>query len=178
MIPTLSLQLNLAGFAAAKDLFKRPRGPVKTGLDQAGRMYTAFVLSEFDRKSRGGGGWRPLKQETINAKGSSAILVDKRALRQGLATSITVTTRTSPRFALIAAFKGKKKHRRSKLTISDLATIHHYGLGRVPSRKILVRPNKATVARMTTVIMRGVSIALKSKARRPKPKPRKRKGGK
>ncbi len=149
------LHLRLPGLTAVKAAIRRPQGALKKAIDEAGKIYTTFVLRDFDKKSRGNGKWRKLKPKTIERKRSSAILVNKRVLRIGLATSIMIRTQTVPRLTIIAYFGGRKRHRDSKMSIARLADIHHLGLGRVPVRRILVTPDKPTLKRMADKILKA-----------------------
>ena len=158
---TASLTLKVAGIASVKDVFRRPRGEVKQAMDEAGKIYVTFVLREFDKNSRNGGKWKKLNPKTSERKKSSAILVDKRVLRTGLATSIFIKIQVNPRVAVVAKFGGTKRHRAAKMTIADLATIHHMGLGNVPARKILVTPDRATLGRMSKKLVNAARKQLK-----------------
>lgn len=124
-------------------------------------MYRAFVLRRFDNLSRGGGGWRRLSPSTVAAKKSTAILVDTRLMRLGLATGIGLVRGVEgARFALTIGFIGKQKRTR-KLTVADLASIHHLGLGRVPERRILASPDRDTRARMVAAVTKAVRQMLR-----------------
>ncbi len=155
-----SLRINIGPLAKFKAPLSKQRGDIKAGIKEASGIYVAYVLKRFDANSRGGGDWRPLKPETIATKGSSAILVDTRALRQALGASIEVVVKTEPRLTVIAKLKGRRRHRRAKMAVADLATIHHFGLGRVPQRKILIQPDRKTSSQMSAAIVRGIKKSI------------------
>lgn len=144
---------------------KRPRGPVKRALDTWERLYGAFIVARFDRFSRGTGNWRKLKPATIRRKRSSAILVDRRILRLGLAAKGGVRALGRDGLTLRFGFGNKSRHParrgRSKLTIADIATIHHAGLGRVPARKILVAPGPAVRRQMIETMITACKETMK-----------------
>lgn len=118
--------------------------PIAVAYDQVQRRYQSFILERFDKFSRGQGNWRKLSDATIRRKGSTGILVDTRAMRLGLAAKngigLVSKTATDGRVGMIMGFTNKSSHPRSDLSIAQLATVHHLGLGRVPRRRILVGP--------------------------------------
>lgn len=158
---TGKLHLKLSGLANVKSALRRVSGPVKQAVDEAARVYTAYILKEFDKNSRGSGKWKKLKPATALRKKSTAILVDTRALRTGLNTSIKVKITVYPRLTVVAEFTGRKRHPKAKMTIADLASIHHLGLGRVPQRKILVSPDRVTTQRMSNLIIKAAAKVMK-----------------
>lgn len=130
-------------------------GPVREVLQSWEKIYVAFILKRFDKFSRGGGDWPKLKPGTIRAKGSSAILVDKRYLRMGLATGIRSTSHSGAR--IVFAFTSRSLHPTAKMPIAELATIHNEGEGIVPKRQILVRPDQQTVKQLLAMAGRRLS---------------------
>jgi len=119
------------------------------------RLYVSFTLKRFDKFSRGGGDWPKLKAATIRRKGSSAILVDKRYLRLGLASGIKSTSHSGSR--IVFAFTNKSMHPEAKMSIAELATIHNDGEGNNPQRRILVVPDQQTVKRLLAMAGRRLA---------------------
>lgn len=146
---SVKMRLKLGVVSAAKialraaNSFPETREAVKETKD----LYTGFILRRFDKFSRGSGDWRKLQPATVERKGSSAILVNTRLMRLGLAIAITVEVIAG--LLLQMRPKSGKKHPPSGLSIADIASIHHLGLGRVPARKIFVRPDRQTALRIT-----------------------------
>lgn len=129
--------------------------PFLEAYDRIERTYAAFVLHRFDRFSRGAGNWRKLKPETIKRKGSSAILVDTRAMRLGLGATGGIKIRVSGGSGGVSVelrFAQRDRHPNADLSISDLAAIHDGGLGKVPRRRILVGPDQTSRSDMLTAM--------------------------
>lgn len=155
MITWGTITLPVAGLKRLRSQVTSPRGPLTEALRSWTTIYGAFVVSRFNRFSRGGGDWRPLSPSTIEAKGSRSILVDKGQLKTGLRTALGVTEVNSGNTRkLVVAFKGGRRHR-SGLPVSQLLSIHHLGLGVVPARRILARPDRSTSDRMAKVIAKA-----------------------
>lgn len=107
--------------------------------------------------SRGGGEWPPLKKSTIarrrKGKGggrTAAILINTGLLYATLAPSpsgawIEEDTPTGVRFG----YGGPTKHGDGKVTIADIASFHQEGAGKLPVRKVIAEPDKATLELMT-----------------------------
>lgn len=111
--------------------------------------YKKFAKAQFNKNSKGGGSWPPLRPRTRKRvkKRSRAILKDSETLVHTLEPIPTldrnpvpgiITTRTRKGIAI--SFGGAGRHPYSKLSIARLAKVHHLGLGRVPKRAILVAP--------------------------------------
>lgn len=142
----------------------RPKGPVKAALNTWALVHRAFLLRRFTTFSRGGGNWRPLKPDTVAAKGSSGILIDRGFLKMGLGAGIgLIRTDIGQMIRLTIGFNNKRKHPRSQLSIADLATIHHLGLGVVPARRILVPPDAQAKEELKNTMTRVVKRILDGK---------------
>jgi len=112
--------------------------------------YKKFAKARFNANSAGGGAWPPLKPNTRKRvrKRSRAILKDSDVLshtldpiptlaRYPMAGIATYTRRNG----VTITFGGTGKHPYSKLSVARLAKVHHLGLGRVPTREILISPS-------------------------------------
>jgi hypothetical protein len=104
--------------------------------------YRSFIQQRYNKYSRGGGDWAPLKQATIDAKGSSGILIDT-----GLMFSALTPVWQSPpgginRFitgGVEVGFGGEAGRPDGLLTIAELAAIHQ------ETRPIIVQPDNDTM---------------------------------
>lgn len=156
--------LQLSGLTKLKAGLGRPQGSLADAEKRASTAYITYVLRRFDKNSRGGGDWPKLSPATIAAKGSSAILVNTRLLRLGLQTGIGVVDVVTGRtWRLTFKFTSTKTHPPSGLSISDLASMHHLGFGKVPARKILVKPDSTTMERITRIMTKGCADTVNGK---------------
>jgi hypothetical protein len=126
-------------------------GAVREVLRSYERVYRGFIIRRFDNFSRGGGDWKKNSPATILAKGSSAILVNTRVMRLGLATAVREIeiTRNSVTFQ----FQNASIHPDARVTIAELLTKHDKGLG-TPKRVILVQPDDPTKLRLLDMTTR------------------------
>lgn len=169
---------------AAADPLSSPS--VSDALTQIGGRMETFTKRRFDKNSRGGGDWKPLAASTIagrrppNPRNRSrdsalsvgrtrsgklkptnrrvAILVDTRQMRKGLELGFPGNVRAkfaaSGRFGVRYGIQGG--NHKGGMTIGRLASIHHNGNARLPARKIVVRPDAATVSRMTNDLRNAI----------------------
>ena len=140
-----------------RKMLKETGGVVASAERELSDIYTQFVLKRFDRLSKSGGGsdWPDISEVTKLAKKSSAILVDTRIMRLGIAQGITSHKTVGARGASMRfAVTTTAAHPKAKMPIKDLAAIHQLGLGRVKQRKIVVAPDTATKKRMATSVIR------------------------
>jgi len=127
---------------------------------QWGARYMTFTRRRFNRLSAGSGGWRPLKSQTgrrrkkarRSARGKArrhSILVETGTLRNALSTGMpgNLSERLRTPAGIRVGFS-TDAHNGDGLTIRQLAVIHDQGLGNVPQRTILVRPDAKTVRGM------------------------------
>lgn len=125
---------------------RRQSSRFKHELKQIGQTLGTAVADRFERFSKGEGDWRKIKPETARRKGNTRILVDSgdllRGIRQGVWTNVSYI---GSRVTITAQLRARRQHR-SGLPMQELIRIHHFGLGRVPARKILVRPSPAVFA--------------------------------
>lgn len=94
--------------------------------------------------------------------GGAQILRDTGTLFRGLSIRSAGNQTIDIAEGLSYGFRGP--HPRGSLTLARLATIHHYGGGRLPARPILVDPDPATVARMEEVTNRLVAATVGGRA--------------
>ena len=133
--------------------------------------YKKFAKAQFNINSKGGGIWTPLKSSTKKRvkKRSRLILRDSETLSQTLEPVPTLDKYPKPgimtirrKVSVTIAFGGTGKHPYSKLSIGRLAEVHHQGLGRVPSRMILVKPSDV-VKRGMVKDVKAVATATKKR---------------
>ncbi|KKN74300.1 hypothetical protein LCGC14_0392390 [marine sediment metagenome] len=125
-----------------KRLLKELRGKRKQ-LDkmykQWGIIYMAAMRRRFRNFSRGGGNWEPLTASTIEAKGSTSILIDLGFLFNALTPGASGNKFQRTRDGIIVGMVGAGNHPPSGLSIAELADVHHTGKG-VPARELMVGP--------------------------------------
>jgi len=119
--------------------------------------YKKFAKAQFNKNSRGGGIWPPLKKKTKKRvkKRSRRILWDSETLSHTVDPIPTLDKNPAPGIltirttkGLTIAFGGGGRHPYSKLSIARLATVHSLGLGNNPVRVILVPPTEEIKRRM------------------------------
>lgn len=133
---------------------KGGQGPVQKMWFEVAAIYRGFILRRFRKFSRGEGNWPQLSPSTIAAKGSSKILIDKGFLVASLNPAFMTggpVEMTKNRLGVEIRFSSSS-HQSSGLTIADLARVHQLGLGTVPKRKILVKPDDKTMAQIGKLI--------------------------
>lgn len=118
---------------------------------RVGVRYRTFLQRRFNTFSRGGGEWPPLKPATIKRRRrqSSNILQDSRTLYLALNPAFVNKLgqyELRERNAVILGYGGHGRHPAAKqLTVAELTEIHHTGAGRVPIRRIVVKPDTRTL---------------------------------
>lgn len=137
--------------------------PFKELFESWGDAYAQFIQKRFDRLSRGGGEWPPLKPATIRAKrragfGGTArlILVMTRFLRRHLDPWLSRTSFKVTPNGVNVAFGKSARHPRAHVPVSTLALWHHEGAGRLPVRKIIVNADMATINKMKALGLRAI----------------------
>lgn len=137
--------------------------------------YRSFVQLRFDKYSKGGGSWPPLKPATIARRRKPA-----RGTKKGAARVVSILRDTgllfnalSPRLAsapgalqedlsdgILVGYGGAHRHSTGgKATIADIASFHQKGGGRLPARPIIVSPDERTVELMHDDLMRGMGLS-------------------
>ena len=133
---------------------------MRTAVGMWRKRYNDFTYKRYLRFSAGGGTWPVLKKKTIKQKrkGKAKILIRFKTLISNLKGTTSVRQKN---WSISAGFTSNKEHY-SGMTMDKLAAIHHFGLGRVPVRTILVRPPKEVVDKMKS----DVAIAAKRAAKK------------
>ena len=133
-------------------------------------IYRAFTRQRFVRLSRGGGGeWKPLAPSTLKRRRGggqgAAILRDTGALLASLQPSLGGGSilKTTPRPLGFTAFLGGGNSYKSGATLSEVAKFHHAGGGNLPSREILIQPDRSTVDTMVQHGKRIITDALNNR---------------
>ena len=148
-----------------KDVIKARSGQVKFALRQWAIVYRAFVQERFARQ--GDGTWRPLKQSTIarrrkrvgNTRFSrvATILRDTGTLFAALNPVLSPGAKEElSEFGITVGFGGSERHPGGGITIKQLAEVHQSGLGRVPKREIIVKPDSQTISTMAAIMEKAV----------------------
>ena len=154
---TVEIRHDLKHHVAVRDSIASGRGVVREVMKSYERIYRNFVIRRFDLYSRGGGDWKPNAPMTIALKRSSAILVDTRQMRLGLATAVR-TSEIGKDFVTFQ-FRNEAIHPTAKVPIAELLTKHDKGLT-VPKRPILVLPDDDTKQRCLNMATRRYTEAM------------------
>lgn len=149
----VTVRLNLKDFKRFEREINRGTGRFDTGLRLAVIRYRTFVQRRYNRFSRGGGDWAPLKRR------EGSILRDTN----------TLFTALSPTFEPIAGsvnnkiplgynvgFGGGAAHEGGP-TIVQLATWHQTGAGNLPAREMIVVPDVSTAKAMARDMERALN---------------------
>lgn len=113
------------------------------------------MQERFVRLSRGGGEWAPLKRKRKRGrKVRAAILRDTSTLFKVFSPALGQLGQLQKDLinGVRVGFGGPAKHPKAKMTVAELAEIHHFGKGNVPVRKLLVDPSSMAVKTMTGFI--------------------------
>mgnify|MGYP000988676903 CR=1 FL=1 len=186
MIPiSAEVKIDLSGLQKYADLVTAspPPSEVVACLKQWAARYRAFAQQEFNRKSKGTG-WEPLKPATIARRrkgpnqagrrgkkslgmkaakagvGNVAILRDTGLLFAALNPELNTRggfERYPGGFAVTVGYGGPASHKKGRVSIADLAAIHHKGLGHVPPRPIIINPTAAIKAQMADDAQRALN---------------------
>lgn len=159
--PVATVQINLSGlqrFSAQVDAGLRDgNGPFKAMYEQWAARYRGFVQERFDTYSKGGGDWKPLKYRRKHKRGAKerqTILRDTntmfRALNPTFQGQPGALQQHIP-YGVEVGFGGSAIHPKTegKITVAELARIHHLGLGKVPARPIMVDAPQKVIDAMT-----------------------------
>jgi len=106
--------------------------------------YRTYIQRRFNRFSRGGGDWPPLKYR------QGSILRDTNTLYTALTPSMTAPSGSISqpgRDGLVIGYGGNASHPGGP-TIAQIAKWHHDGAGNLPVRKIIVLPDDRTLRQM------------------------------
>lgn len=156
----VTTRLRLTGLRRFKTQIQTGGPPIATILTKWTARYRGFVWDRYDRFSKGGGTWRPLSPATVarrrKGKGTgpvATILRDTNTLMSALHPIIKgpggYEEQRPHTFVVIVGYGGPARHKRSKkATISEVASYHNDGGGRLPKRLIIVPPDNRVVERM------------------------------
>lgn len=134
------------------------------------KIYKGFLHTRFKAASTGNGTWKPLSTRTIKRKKSSLILIETRTLIDAVNPEMdnapgSFMQRTG--FVLEVGYGGSAVHptsakNRRRITVEQIAGFHQKGVGKLPQRRIVVGPDKPTIALVTAEINKTVGILLNS----------------
>lgn len=152
---TAKLSVGLKSLRGLRD-GRRQSSKFRAELQSIGKDLADDVVRRFERFSRGQGDWPPIKPETARRKGNRLILVNTGDLLRGIKQGVWVRVSYSGRkVQLTVSLRARRTHKPSGLPMQKLIAIHQTPLGRVPQRKILVRPSPAARERARRRIMRA-----------------------
>jgi hypothetical protein len=127
--------------------------------------YRAFLQHRFVLHSRGGGDWPPLKRKRKRgAKKRAAILRDTNTLFNVLSVAFVNNPgqlQENIPDGIRVGFGGSGLHPgKGTMTVARLAEIHHFGLGNMPERQIIVDPDDEVQRKMASDVERYWSKVL------------------
>lgn len=133
------------------------------------RVYRRYLHNRFKRNSRGGGEWAPLSERRIRKKGHSRILIETNTLINAVDPDIYNAPGSFARRqgnGLIVGFGGTIVHPTAaksgrSTTIEQIAGFHQVGGGKLPQRRIIVAPDRATIDEVTKVVNSAVQDIIK-----------------
>lgn len=149
------------------------------GLPQNGHVlvakkYESFIKRRFKRYSRGSGNWKPHSPATIRqrkkgkgkmkGKGKPELLKDTGTVFKGLTIGAPGNLMEPIKGGVRFGITGRGRHP-SGMRVSELALIHDQGLGRVPQRKIIVKPDEATERQLVATIKRVVERTIEDRSK-------------
>ena len=127
---------------------KSPHPNYQRWLRRIAQRLRSFWFHRFDRFSRGGGNWRSTKRRR-NSRGRNRSKILR--LTQTLFRALSPVMRGLPGQwesikgnTIETGYGGSARHPQAKMSVLRLATIHNTGLGVVPKRQIIVRPDSET----------------------------------
>lgn len=134
-------------------------------------IYRAFARQRFDKLSKGGSvdgdSWKPLSPVTIKRRrkgrgsGSALVLRDTGAMFAAMQPGTTGGILQQQNQPLgVTIYLGGGKSYKSGPTLTEVATFHHHGRGRLPAREILAKPSRDIIERMAAVAHQIVSRGL------------------
>ncbi len=120
-------------------------GPIDDLFKLIGQAYLSFAQRRYNRFSRGGGDWPPLKAATIKRrrrgprkKSATAILRDTGTLFNALGRGSPGNVFKRTRRGILVGIGGGATHPDDKkLTVGKLAEYHNFGMGKNPKREIV-----------------------------------------
>jgi hypothetical protein len=161
------------------------QGPMRVGLAQAGLAYLGFARRRF--QGEGYGTWRPLAQVTVKERewlgfpGEHPILKRLGVLERALTRGAPGNRFEHDHDGVLVGFGGAAmppgyltksgKRHTPPVPIATIAAVHQNGArtrrGYVPPRRIIVRPDQETIARMRRpVVMAAIETVERATGRR------------
>lgn len=138
-------------------------GPIRKAIKQWGIRYRAFLQQRYLKFSQGGGNWPPLKPSTIKRrrKQSSAILFDTGTMFgafEPVFQNKPGQLNKEIDFGVLVGVGGDfSSHPTAHgVTLKELIIIHHFGLGVVPARIIVVPPSSRLIGDMVGDMSRAL----------------------
>lgn len=153
-------------------------GPVAKAVKQWGVRYRSWAQERFDKFSKGGGDWPPLKPSTIRGRrkgvkgrkigsGKTAVAAVRAAILRDLGILFAVLSpvftgkpgqlqETIP-YGIRVGYGGPHKHAGGgKATIADIAMFHDQGMGHLPKRQIIAPPIGTVITQMAADMDKGL----------------------
>ena len=125
-----------------------PHPAYQKWLYRAAQRLRSFWFRRFDRFSRGGGNWKSTnRRKGSRGRNRAKILRKTQTLIRALSPIMRGLAGQWERIkgnSIETGYGGSARHPEAKMTVLSLARIHDGGLGIVPQRKIIVRPNAET----------------------------------
>jgi hypothetical protein len=159
--PRATVVINLRGMDAYRRGLDGGRQMRKVTTQWAAR-YRAFLQERFVRFSKGGGSWPALAPSTVARRregGSVAILRDTGTLFAALSPGFSGQPGAFEKhdgLKVTVGFGGPGGHPTAPVSVADLAKFHHFGLGNLPKREIIVKPDAKTLRGMSQDMRRGL----------------------
>ena len=149
----MSVKFDLTGLNNLKKFGHASSDGSRRGMNVIAHVYLSFIRTRYNKFSRGGGNWKPLKAATIKAKKSTTILKDNGILFNALtpnANGNLLEVRGGKRVRV--GFSNATYAGGGGVTYQQLAAFHDEGAGNLPQRKIFVEPDDKAKARMRKVL--------------------------
>ena len=158
------VHLRLPGLKALIKLFVAGRNPTyERMMIQLAAVYQADMRKRYNKFSRGGGDWAPLKKSTLRGrkgKGKQSILADTGLLRNALTFGGrgSVLKMVDAKTARVG-FSDTMNHPDTGLSFAELAAIHQAGnpSKNLPAREILADPSAAAKRKMVAIIKKTIA---------------------
>ncbi len=169
MVAKAKVTVNLRKLKRFSDVMDRDfrqsgNGPIRKALNQWAFRYRSFSRRRWLDQSKGGGAWPALKPATVarRRKKSDKILIDTATMLGGFTPMFSGKpgqVQKDIKFGVNVGVGGSAKHPSGQITMGELYKIHHFGLGRVPVRTLVVEPDSKTVDGMVKDMRRGLRKA-------------------
>lgn len=148
------VNLNIDDFKRFQREIRTGTGRFEMGLRMAVIRYRTFIQRRYNRFSRGGGDWAPLKSR------EGSILRDTNTLFTALSPTfepIAGSLNKPIPFGFEVGYGGSASHGGDGPTIVQLAIWHQTGAGYLPAREIIVVPDVSTAKAMARDMERALN---------------------